>query len=345
MATYSALRDFLATRPRLPLGLFPTPLVPLERIGTRLGIDLWMKRDECSGVAMGGNKTRKLEYILADARRLGHDTIVTVGPLTSNHTMMSAAACRRAGFDIHCVVGGSPPPVPSGNLLLLEYLGATLHFSPLNYADPTPAEFAALRALGAQVTQETGGYWVPAGGTMPVAEPGYMNAVLEIAKQRGGRFDFDHVVVAIGTGSTTAGLLLGFALGGIETELWPIAVMSRRAVEDVFRQPTPAEFFQEALEPLGLPTDLAVPPHEKVFGFAEEGYGVPNAASDAAIRALAQEEGYLLDSVYTGKAFAGLMALASDGRIARGSRVLFVHTGGLSMAPAAEKNYRSLGRA
>jgi len=322
MATYSALRDFLATRPRLPLGLFPTPLVPLERIGTRLGIDLWMKRDECSGVAMGGNKTRKLEYILADARRLGHDTIVTVGPL-----------------------GGSPPPVPSGNLLLLEYLGATLHFSPLNYADPTPAEFAALRALGAQVTQETGGYWVPAGGTMPVAEPGYMNAVLEIAKQRGGRFDFDHVVVAIGTGSTTAGLLLGFALGGIETELWPIAVMSRRAVEDVFRQPTPAEFFQEALEPLGLPTDLAVPPHEKVFGFAEEGYGVPNAASDAAIRALAQEEGYLLDSVYTGKAFAGLMALASDGRIARGSRVLFVHTGGLSMAPAAEKNYRTLGRA
>ncbi len=344
MANSAALRDFLATRSRLPLGLFPTPLVPLARIGARLGLDLWMKRDDCSGVALGGNKTRKLEYILADARGLGHDTIVTVGPLTSNHTMMSATACRRAGFEIHCVVGGERPAAPSGNLLLLDYLGATLHFSPMDFANPTPAQTAALRARCDQVTRETGGYWVPAGGTTPVAEPGYMNAVLEIAEQRGGRFDFDHVVVAIGTGSTTAGLLLGIAMAGLDTHLWAIPVMSRHAVEEVFHQPSPAEFFREALEPLGLPADLEVPPHQKVFGFAEEGYGVPNAGSDAAIRALAQEEGYFLDTVYTAKAFAGLLALAADGRLGRGSRVLFVHTGGLSMTPASEKNFRALPR-
>ena len=102
-------RAFLADVPRVPLGLFPTPLVRLARLSDRLGVDLWMKRDECSGVALGGNKTRKLEYIIADARRRGFDTLVTTGPLTSNHTMMTAAAARRAGMQVHCVIGGTPP--------------------------------------------------------------------------------------------------------------------------------------------------------------------------------------------------------------------------------------------
>ena len=195
-----------------------------------------MKRDECSGVALGGNKTRKLEFVLADARTKGFTTLVTTGPLTSNHTMMTAAAARRAGFAIHCTVGGTRPEVASGNLLLLEYFGATLHFSAMNTADPTPEEDAALNALSERVVAGTGGYWIPAGGTMPEAEPGYMNAMLEIAGQRGGRFDFDHVVLAYGTGSTTTGVLLGLALGRVRrarvADRDRVAARDRRRVPD-----------------------------------------------------------------------------------------------------------------
>jgi 1-aminocyclopropane-1-carboxylate deaminase/D-cysteine desulfhydrase-like pyridoxal-dependent ACC family enzyme len=337
----TALAEFIGSLPRLPLGTFPTPLVRLDRLSARLGVDLWMKRDECSGVALGGNKTRKLEFVLADARRKGCTVLVTTGPLTSNHTMMTAAAARRGGFGIHCTVGGEPPARPSGNLLLLEYFGATLHFSAMNTADPSPDEEAALARLSEEVVRETGGYWIPAGGTMPEAEPGYMDAVREIAVQRGGRFDFDHVVLAYGTGSTTTGLLLGLALGAFAPRVWPVAIESRHAIVDVFRMPAPAQLFLESARHFGLPLgEVEVPGHEVVFGLADEGYGVPSAGGDEALRLVASEEGYLLDPVYTAKAFHGLVTLVRDGRIARGSRVLFIHTGGLSMTSAAEKCYR-----
>jgi L-cysteate sulfo-lyase len=338
-----ALRAFIATLPRLPLGLFPTPLVRLDRLSNRLGIDLWLKRDDCSGLAMGGNKTRKLEFVLADARARGFDTLVTIGPLTSNHTMMTAVAARRAGFGIHCIVGGHEPPKStwSGNLLLLDYLGATLHFSPIDYAQPDAADAERLQALSERVVAETHGYWIPPGGTMPQAEPGYMNAIAEVAGQRGGRFDFDDVVVAYGTGSTTTGILLGLAAGGGTARVHPVAVQSRHAVEDIFKAKTLIALFLESSDhfALGL-TASDVPPHEIVYGFAEEGYGVPNAGSDEAIRLMASTEGYFLDTVYTAKAFRGLLHLVERGTIARGRRVVFIHTGGLSMTPAGEKRWR-----
>lgn len=337
------LRAFLAGVPRIPLGTFPTPLVRLDRLSASLGIDLWMKRDDCSGVALGGNKTRKLEYALADARAQGYRTIVTVGPVTSNHTMMTAAACRRAGFDIHCVVSGPAPASASewrGNILLLDYLGAHLHFNPMDFSQPTPEDGARIEALCREVTADTGGYFIPGGGTMPAAEPGYMEAVAEIAEQRGGRFDFTHVVLAYGTGSTTTGIMLGLALGGFEAAVHPIAISTRYAVEEAFKLPAPATLFLESAAHFGLPVGRAdMPPHEIVYGYGEEGYGVPNAMSDAAIRRMASEEGYFLDTVYTAKGFAGLCGLVERGEIARGSRVLFVHTGGLSMTPAAEKRF------
>ncbi|HVC21355.1 MAG TPA: pyridoxal-phosphate dependent enzyme [Vicinamibacterales bacterium] len=341
--TLDTLERFIAALPRLSIGLFPTPLVRLDRLSDRLGVDLWMKRDDCSGLALGGNKTRKLEFILADARARGLTTLVTIGPLTSNHTMMTAVAARRAGFAIHCIVGGREPARStwSGNLLLLDYLGATLHFSPIDFAHPDPEDMARLQALAERVVAETGGYWIPPGGTMPQAEPGYMNAVAEIARQRGGRFDFDHVVVAYGTGSTTTGLLLGMALGGAPGRVEPIAVQSRHAVQDVARAKPPAELFLESAAHFGLDLTAAdVPPHEVVFGFAEEGYGVPTAGSDAAIRLMASVEGYFVDTIYTAKAFWGLTQMVEQGRIPRGRRVLFVHTGGLSMTPAGEKRYQ-----
>jgi len=338
----AVLERYVAGLPRVALGLFPTPLVRLDRLSEDLSVDLWMKREECSGLALGGNKTRKLEFVLADALEKGHDTIVTTGPVTSNHTMMTAAAARRLGLAIHCVVGGTRPPDVSGNLLLLDYMGARLHFSPLDFANPDPAEVRALARLQREVVEATGGYWIPAGGTMPEAEPGFMSAVAEIARQRGGRVDFDHLVVALGTGSTTTGLLLGLALGGFrDTTLDAVAVNTRHALEEVFERPPAADLFAHSSRELGLDLDVReLPVHELVYGFGEEGYGVPSQAGDHAIRCLLEREGYVLDPVYTAKAFAGLLAMREDGRIARGSRVLFLHTGGLSMTPSAEKRFR-----
>jgi L-cysteate sulfo-lyase len=335
------LRSFLDRVPRIPLGTFPTPLIPLERLSRQLGVDLWMKRDDCSGVALGGNKTRKLEYVLADATARGYTTVVTVGPVTSNHTMMTATACRRVGLDVHCVVAGHPPahgdPI-GGNLLLLDYLGATLHVVPMDFAQPTPDDGVRVDARCREVTAATRGYFIPGGGTMPEAEPGYMACVAEMAKQRGDGFDFDHVVVAYGTGSTTTGLLLGLAVGGFSARVHPIAIETRFAVEEAFKLPSIASLFVESSSHFGLGLGAAdVPAHEVVYGFAEEGYGAPNAGSDAAMRLMAETEGYFLDTVYTAKAFAGLRGLVARGDIAPGSRVLFVHTGGLSMTPAAEK--------
>jgi len=337
MSSLPALADALAAIPRLSLGTFPTPLVPLARLGGMLGLDLWLKRDECSGLALGGNKTRKLEYILADAVARGHRTVVTAGPLTSNHTMMTAAAARRMGLDVHCIVGGAPPPASAGNLRLLEYLGATLHFAPCDFSHPTPEGLDEFRRLGAAVVSATGGYWIPGGGTMPEAEPGYMNAVLEMAGQQGGRLDFDHIVLAYGTGSTTTGLLLGLALGGIATRVWAVAVAPERVVREVLGGPTIPALYADSVRALRLPlAEDRVPDHELVFGMAEEGYAVPSPAADRTLRLVAETEGILLDPVYTAKAFAGLLALAAGPRLARGSRVLFVHTGGLSMTPAGD---------
>ncbi len=337
------LNDFLGLVPRLALGHFPTPLVALERLSERLGVDLWMKRDDCSGVALGGNKTRKLEYILADVQARGQQSVVTPGPLISNHTMMTATACRRVGLDVHCIVGGEPPRERrdwQGNLLLLDYLGATLHFSPMDVAAASPEDGARIERLCQEVTAETGGYFVPAGGTMPEAEPGYMQCIAEIAAQRGGRFDFDHVVVAYGTGSTTTGILLGLGLGGIHAAVHAIAIETRHAVEETFGLKPPATLFLESAAHFVLPlTSADIPPHEVVYGYAEEGYGIANRASDEAMRLMATVEGYFLDTVYTAKAFAGLCGLIERGDIAPGSRVLFVHTGGLSMTPAAEKRF------
>ncbi len=342
MRSLDTLLQFLAGLPRLRLGTFPTPLVPLARLSARLGIDLWMKRDECSGLALGGNKTRKLEFILADARARGASTIVTVGPVTSNHTMMTAAAARRAGFDIHCVVAGPRPAGVdgwSGNLLLLDYMGATLHFCPMDFTEPTPDDARRVQAVCDEVTATTAGYFVPPGGTMPQAEPGYMAAVAEIARQRGGRFDFDEVVLAFGTGSTTTGVLLGLALGGFTARVHPVAITHRRAAEAFGLRP-PRQLFDESVAHFGLPLtaeDAGV--HDILYGCAEEGYGVPNAGSDHAMRLLASAEGYFLDTVYTAKAFHGLLTLVEEGRIPQGARVLFLHTGGLSMTPASAKRY------
>ena len=325
----------LAPLPRVSLGSWPTPLVPLRRLGDALGLDLWMKRDECSGLALGGNKARKLEFVLGAVIADGARAVVTAGPITSNHTMMTAAAARRLGLEAHVVLGGTPPAHASGNLALTRLLGARVHVTPLDPADPSSADLAASQALCERVTRETGGAWIPPGATMPSSVPGYASCVLEIARQCAASWPFDAVIVAYGTGSTSAGLLAGLALAGAATTVYAVSVSSAVAMQR-FHAASPRALAQAAVDLYGWPAvlDAGLTRCEWLTPTGEPGYGIATAASDAALRRFARDEGYLLDPTYTAKAAAALLAMAADGRLARGQRVLFVHTGGLSTTAA-----------
>jgi len=331
------LSDALAPLPRVDLGVWPTPLVPLRRLGEALGLELWMKRDDCSGLALGGNKARKLEFVLGAAIAGGARTLVTAGPLTSNHTMMTAAAARRLGLDVHVVLGGSAPAHATGNLALTQLYGAHVHFTPMNTADPSAADLAASRALCERLVAETGGYWIPPGATMPSSVPGYAACVQEVLTQCGNTWPFDAVVVAYGTGSTSAGLYAGLVLGEVPSTVHAVAVSSRAAM-DRFAASSPASLAQAAIDLYHWPVTLDASSGRCTWERPadEPGYGLPTEAAEAALRRIACDEGYLLDSIYTAKAAAAMIAMAADGRLARGTRVLFVHTGGLSTTAAAE---------
>jgi len=321
----------LAGLPRVALGHWPTPLVPLRRLGQSLGIDLWLKRDDCSGLALGGNKARKLEFVLGDAMARGATTVVTAGPLTSNHTMMTTAAARRLGLDVHVVLGGAEPEVPTGNLALTRLYGAHVHFTAMDTADPSLDDLHASRLLCEQLVTSSGGYWIPPGASMPASVPGYVACVREVIAQSAGRFPFDVVVVAYGTGSTSAGVYAGLALANVPVTLYAVAVSSRAAMAR-FAAPSPLHLAQAAVDLYRWPVAIErtrvrvcweQPEHEP-------GYGVAAPAAGAALTRMAREEGYLLDPIYTAKAAAAMIEMSGDGRIARGSRVLFIHTGGLS---------------
>lgn len=329
----------LTPLPRVELGVWPTPLVRLPRVGEALGIDLWVKRDECSGLALGGNKARKLEFVLAAALATGARTLLTIGPVTSNHTMMTAAAGRRLGLDVHVVLGGQEPAVATGNLWLTRLFGAQVHVTPLDMASPTAAQLDASRALTARLLEETGAYFIPAGATMPESVPGYVAAVREVIDQCGGEFPFDDVVVAYGTGSTAAGLLAGLAIGQCSTTLHAVSVSSVAAMRQ-FGAASPHALATAAIAHYGWTVDLdtAAGRCSWVRDADEPGYGIATPASAAALRRFAHDEGLLLDPTYTAKAAAGLMRLVGDGQIRRGDRVLFVHTGGLSTTAAGPEH-------
>ncbi len=327
----------LAGLPRATLGTWPTPLVRLRHLSEALGLDLWMKRDECSGLALGGNKARKLEFVLGDAIARGVRHVVTAGPVMSNHTMMTAAAARRLGLEAHVVLGGRDPGLQSGNLALTRLFGAHVHFTPMNPAAPSADDLQASQVLCARLTHETGGLWIPPGATMPSSVPGYAACVLEVARQCEGTWPFDAVVVAYGTGSTAAGLLAGLALAGASSSVEAIAVSSATALRE-FAASSPIALAQAAIDAYTWPADLASPAARCSWTIPpdEPGYGLATTASRRALERFAREEGYLLDPTYTAKAAAALLAMAGDGRLPRGARVLFVHTGGLSTTAAGD---------
>ncbi len=325
--------------PSVSLGTWPTPLVRLRRLSAALGIDLWMKRDECSGLALGGNKARKLEFVMARAIEAGATTVVTAGPLTSNHTMMTAAAARRLGLDVHVVLGGTLPAHETGNLALTRDYGAHVYVTPMDTANPSDVDLQASTSVCADLVEQTRGFWIPPGASMPESVPGYAACVREVLAQCGGTFPFDDVVVAYGTGSTSAGVLAGLVLADIPATVHAVSVSSPAAMAR-FQAVSPESLARAAADLYRWPMafDTSAARCAWIRPAMEPGYGIPTADSTAALTRFARDEGYLLDPTYTAKAAASLVEMAGTGVLRRGARVLFIHTGGLPTTAAADRH-------
>jgi len=297
----------------LSLARRPTPVQRLERMSRELSVELWVKRDDLTGFGLSGNKVRKLEYLLADAQARGADTVITCGGIQSNHARATAVAARQLGLRPVLLLRGEEPEVRDGNLLLDGLLGAEVRWCTQQaYRErrgPLMEEMADdLRAGGARP------YVIPEGGSNGLGALGFVAAAEELREQAGR---FDHVVVAVGSGGTLAGLAMGPDIG----RLHGVAVCDDRQtfVQIAQRIGAEAAEFGARLPPVGARWDV-------VEGYQGPGYGIATEGVWRAIAAMAQVEGLLLDPVYTGKAWHALCAEARAGRI--GGRVLLWHTGG-----------------
>ncbi len=323
------LQAALARFPRLTLAEYPTPLEPLPRLSAELGRPIYIKRDDGIGPALGGNKTRKLEYLLAEAQQCGQRKIATFGGLQSNHARITAAAAQKLGMQPHLFYFEPRPNQLTGNLLLNHLLGAQMHFIPLGAGGDGSMTLETTNRLVRLLAWLRLGrhYFIPVGGHTWRGCLGYVQAALEIDQQaRALGIAGATVVTAAGTGGTLAGLLAGLALIdsplrllGIDVgKLWKAFPASlARLAGEICARLGERRTFDEGSIPLIAEV------------YAAPQYGSPSQACLAAIRRLARLEGILLDPVYTGKAFAGLLDLIASGHFGGQDPIIFWHTGGL----------------
>ena len=318
--------------PRIRLGHAPTPLDAAPNLGTALGIELWVKRDDCTGLALGGNKVRQLEFYLGEARARGADTVLITGAVQSNFVRLAAAGARQLGMDIHIQLEERVDDAgalyrASGNVLLDRLLGATLHSFPAG-EDERAADAALERLARSLAGSGRKPYVIHLGvDHPPLGGLGYVlaaNEVMEQARARG--LGFDAVVCASGSALTHAGTLVGMRAIGETVPVHGICVRRDASLQ----RPRVAKRAAELSAMIGR-ADIAFDEGDIDASDAVHppGYGKLNEPIREAISMAARLEGLLLDPVYTGKAMAGLVAHVRSGRIAAGSRVLFLHTGGL----------------
>ena len=326
---YSLLQSQLDRYPRLPLAEYPTPLQFLPHLSKQLQRPIYLKRDDEIGPGGGGNKTRKLEYLLAEAQQRGARKVATFGGLQSNHARITAAAARRIGLEPHLFYFEHKPPRLEGNLFLNELFGAKMHFVPFGGSgDASMTLETAIRLVHLVAWLRIGPhYFIPVGGHSWRGGLGYVRAALELDEQaRALGIDKAHVVMAAGSGGTLAGLIAGLHLIGSSLcplgidvgRLWkdfPISI-ARLASELCARLDQPHTF---------MPAEI--PLIENTYVGAR--YAAPSEQGRAAIRRLARSEGVILDPVYTGKAFAGLIDLVERRQLGRNEPIIFLHTGGL----------------
>ena len=310
---------------RVPLAFTPTPVERLERLGAAYGIELLIKRDDYTGFGAGGNKVRKLEFLMVEALDRGADVLITTGGHQSNHARVVAAAARRFGMHAVLVLRGHSPDAYQGNLLLDHLFGAELEF--LDPDDYFHLIDGRMRSHSENVLRAGKvPYVIPLGGATPRGALGYVQALEEACEQFEAMREAppDIVVAPAGSGGTLAGLHVGCR------QLWPdTRILGISVSRD-------SAWFRERIAPMASecaelidvahrwePRDIWMEDR-----FVGPGYGMPSEGGVAAIHDAARAEGLLLDPVYTGKAMHGLNTLAAEGRIKRGSRVLFMHCGG-----------------
>ena len=298
-----------------------TPIVRLNNISRSLKTNVYCKRDDTNQFGFGGNKIRKLDFLVREAVDNGHDAVVTSGSNQSNWCRMAAAACNFCGLDIYLVLDGPEPPVRTGNLRLLEFLNAEIFFN----NGPSDEDTANGKARLIDMLRDQGRN--PAdfiiGGSSALGALGYVEAMAEIIEyEQATHISFDAVVVAAGSGGTQAGLIAGQELSGWRGDI--IGINVSRSAEDQSRRLDSILTEMEALLDTRICRDLIVCNDEHVGG----GYGVRTRECAEALRLFAGSEGIFLDEVYTGKAAAGLVDMAMKERFTFDHNVLFIHTGG-----------------
>jgi len=308
-------------QPRVSIAHLPTPLEPLSRLSAQLGgPQLWVKRDDETGLATGGNKTRKLEFLLAQALALEADTLVTYGAIQSNHARQTAAAAARFGLASTLVLRGEEPPRAQGNLLLDRLLGAEVVWVGDGPPEQLLQEVAErLRGQGRRP------YIIPYGGSNPTGASGYVLAMEELLCQCARRgLHFDSIVLPSSSGGTQAGLAVAARALRYEGQILGISVDLRAGL----LQRALAGLATATAAHLDLPYTFVAEDFAIEDGYLGGGYAVVSDLEREAVTTAARLEGLLLDPVYTGRAFGGLLDLVRGGRFAAGERVLFWHTGG-----------------
>lgn len=313
--------------PRVHIAHLPTALERMDRLSDALkGPRIWIKRDDCTGLSTGGNKTRKLEFLMAEALDQGAEIVVTQGATQSNHARQTAAFASRLGMSCHILLEDrtgmqDPAYKTNGNVFLDDLHGATSEQRPggsdMNAEMETVAQ--DYRAQGRKV------YIIPGGGSNPTGALGYANCAMELVSQANAiNLRIDHIVHATGSAGTQAGLVAGLKAINANIPLLGIGVRAPRAQQE-------ENVYKLALataEKLGCP---GVVEREDVVAntdYVGEGYGIPTPGGIEAIEMFARYEGILLDPVYSGKGAAGLIDLIRKGHFKPGENVVFVHTGG-----------------
>lgn len=304
--------------PRLRIGSLPTPVEELPRLSAALGGPrILIKRDDLTGLAFGGNKTRKLEFLVAEAQALGARTLVTGGALQSNHCRQTAAAAARTGMECILVLAGPPPLKASANLLLDKWLGARI----VTVAERKDRDRCLQETFDRAQAEGRMPYLVPYGGSSPLGALGYAFAVEEVLQQGVAA---DCFVFGTSSGGTHAGLLLGQRLFGYAGRVLGISIDEPEA----WLKEHVSALASAASERLG--PGIRFTPDEVLVdaSYCSAGYGVLTEGEREAVRLFAQTEGVLLDPVYTGRAAAGLIDLIRKGSFTKSDTVLFWHTGG-----------------
>ncbi|HFC12838.1 MAG TPA: D-cysteine desulfhydrase family protein [Anaerolineae bacterium] len=308
---------------REQLAHLPTPIEPMLRLTAHLhGPELWIKRDDQTGLAGGGNKTRKLEFLLAEALKQGCNHVVTVGGIQSNHCRQTAAAAAHLGLGCSLVLGADKPDTKQGNLLLSELLGAHLYYTQGRTRNEVADEvMQQLQAMGHNP------YLIPLGGSNVVGATAYVLAMQELMQQlEAQQLNFDFIVFASSSGGTQAGMVLGAEIYGFKGRLLGISIDNS------------AETLKTHVSALAIAatTHLGLNPLPNLAqrvevndDYYEAGYAVLTNLEREAIKLVAQKEGILLDPVYTGRAMGALIDLIHWGAFTRGQKILFWHTGGM----------------